>query len=176
MSDLQPATSQPDSFRLKSRIEAIEKILVVIPLVLAEALLVLALFVPFVTAEVSEREETVNLFGLVGGLFGGADGEGADSADVLFGVAFVVLIVAVIAAIFILPLLGGGRQRRAAAVTLTVITVLLALGTLGAWVVMAMGTGSGNWMLEPALPLLTAGTAVAALLVFVPAYRSIWVE
>lgn len=159
--------------RLQERVASIETVLLVIPILLAEILLVLSLFLPFVTTEVSNDEVTVNLIGLIGGLFGG---DSAGAADVAFGVAFVLLVIVIVGSIVSLPLLARrGVKARAAGVAL-IFGILLVLGTLGAWAVTAIGIGGEDpdWIMGPSIALLTAGALLTALLVFLPAYRAIW--
>lgn len=161
--------------RLDERVSAIESILMTIPVMVIEVLLVLSLFVPFVTDEVEGETQTVNLFELLFGLFSpGSDGE-VDDSSVVFGVAFAVLVIVIIGSIFTVPILLSRRVSTRAGVTAITFIVLLILGTLGAWTLMAMGLNADSpWVLEPALPLLTVATVLAAMVAFVPAYRSIW--
>lgn len=161
--------------RLDERISAVESILMTIPVMVIEVLLVLSLFIPFVTDEVDGETQTVNLFGLLFGLFSlGSDGE-VDDSSVVFGVAFAVLVIVLIGAILTVPILLRRRVTARAGATAITFIILLMLGTLGAWVVMAMGLNADSpWVLEPALPLLTIAAVLAAMVAFVPAYRSIW--
>jgi hypothetical protein len=58
-------------------------------------------------------------------------------------------------------------------ITLAFVALLIA-GTIGAWMVMGMGLSSNSpWSMEPALPLLSVGTVLAALLAFLPVYRGL---
>ncbi|HXH33940.1 MAG TPA: hypothetical protein VNJ54_05955 [Plantibacter sp.] len=162
--------------RMEQRVDAIESILISIPMIVIEVLLVLSLLVPFVTSEVDEEAQTVNLLGLLGGLFSSGDDGEIDEGAILFGVAFVVLVVVIVGSIFTVPLLARRRVTPRAGATAITFIVLLILGSIGAWTVMAMGLNSEDspWIMEPALPLLTAATVLAAMIAFLPAYRSIW--
>lgn len=163
---------------LEQRVSALESILLVLPIILIVTLLVLALFLPFVTTEVSDDDETANLFGLIFSLFAPDESGELDRGGALFGGAFTVLVIVIIGAILTVPMLARRPLRGRAAVAPLTFAVLLILGTLGAWVVMGMGTNAeySPWFTEPALPVLTLATTLTALLVFLPAYRNMWTD
>lgn len=170
-------TKPVQSTRLEERLAAVEKILVVIPAIVAGIFLVLSLFVPFVTTEVDEEESTVSFFGMVTNLFAPMSGEDVDSAGVVFGVAFMLLIAVIICSIVAVAILMRAPLSMRASGFVTVTAVFLVLGTAGAWIVVAMGENAeGLWITGPALPFLTLGTITTAVLAFLPAYRSIWAD
>lgn len=161
--------------RLAQRVQALEAAVLVFPVIVTEILLVLGLLVPFVTDTVDGEEQTVNLFGLVGGLLGQDESGEVSSGDAPFGIAFIVLIVVIIGSLLFLPALARSDiSALTERVTLTFVVLLIA-GTLGAWMVMGMGLSSDSpWTMEPALPILSVGTVLAALLAFLPVYCGVW--
>lgn len=173
--DATGTTTEAAQRLLERRVRALEAAVLVFPVIVTELLLVLGLLVPFVTDKVDGEEQTVNLFGLVGGLFAPDESGEVSSGDAPFGVAFIVLIVVIIGSLLFLPSLARSdisplTQR----ITLTFVVLLIA-GTLGAWMVMGMGLSSNSpWIMEPALPILSVGSVLAALLAFLPVYRGLW--
>lgn len=159
---------------LGRRVRALEAAVLVFPVIVTEILLVLGLLVPFVTDTVDGEEQTVNLFGLVIGLLGADEAGEVSSGDVPFGVAFIVLVAVIIGSIVFVPSLARTEvSTLTERITLAFVALLLA-GTLGAWMVMGMGQSSNSpWSMEPALPLLSVGTVLAALLAFLPVYREV---
>lgn len=157
---------------LAQQVRDLRAAVLTLPVILIEILLALALFLPFVTDSVDGEDQTVNLFGLVGGLFG-PDSEGeVDSESALFGTAFVVLVAVIIGSMIVVPWLARIELSIVAERVVVVFVVLLIAGTLGAWMVMGMGLSSSSpWELEIALPILTVGTLLAALFTFLPTYR-----
>lgn len=172
--DAAATTTEAGQRALERRVQALEAAVLAFPLIVTEILLVLGLFVPFVTDRVDGEEQTVNLFGLVGGLLGADESGEVSSGDVPFGVAFVVLIAVILGSLVTLPSLARSEvSTLSERITLTFVGLLIA-GTLGAWMVMAMGlSGNSPWSMEPALPLLSIGTLLAALLAFLPTYRGL---
>ena len=165
------------STRFEQRLAAVEKVLVVVPVIVTEIFLILSLFLPFVTTEVDEEESTVSFFGLVLTLFAPGSGEGASSAGIAFGAAFILLVAVVICSIVAVAALARAPLSTRAAGAVTASVVLLVLGTAGAWIVVAWGeSAEGLWITGPALPFLTLGTVTASVLAFLPAYRSIWAD
>ena len=170
-------TTPVPSIRLEERLAAVEKVLVAIPVLVAEIFFVLSLFVPFVTTDVDEEERTASFFGMVLAIFAPETGENVQSSDVVFGAAFVLLIAVIICSIVAVATLLRAPVSTRASGFVTVTAVLLVLGTAGAWIVVAMGENAeGLWITGPALPFLTLGTITAAVLAFLPAYRSIWAD
>jgi len=157
---------------LEARVGVLEKIAVSVPVLVAEVLLVLSLFVPFV---VTKDAETFNFFQFVGHLLKvDADGD-TDGYNLPFGLAFVVLLVVVAASLLLLPyLMRGPLSVRLSRVT-TAFIALLVLGSAGAWAALSIGLRFDSREEAAAAPILLAlGTLVAALVTFLPAYRRVW--
>ena len=170
-------TTPVPSTRLEERLAAVEKILVVIPAIVAGIFLVLSLFVPFATTEVDDEESTESFFGMVMNLFALKPGEDVGAAGVVFVGALMLLIAAIICSIVAVATLMRAPLSMRASGFVTVTAVFLVLGTAGAWVLVAMGeNGEGLWVTGPALPFLTLGTITTSVLAFLPAYRSIWAD
>ncbi|MDQ0643799.1 hypothetical protein [Microbacterium murale] len=159
---------------LAQQVRNLRAAVLTLPVILIEILLALGLFLPFVTDSIDGEDQTVNLFGLVGGLLG-PDSEGeVDSASALFGTAFVVLVVVIIGSMIVVSWLARIELSTVAERVVVVFIVLLIAGTLGAWMVMSIGLSSDSpWELEIALPILTVGTLLAALFAFLPSYRRV---
>jgi hypothetical protein len=173
--------------RLEQRIADLERIAISLPVVAAEALLILSLFLPFVTVtSYSRDDEVVNLWQLGLAFFGvapaSASSEGLDSGDldavgVLFGVAFLGLLVVLLCSIVGLVVLVRGRVSARAARVLSTIGVLLVIGAAGAWLVIALGsTSESPWLPEAGSLTLVAGAVLVALVSFLPAFRGIWLR
>jgi hypothetical protein len=157
---------------LAQQVRELRVAVLALPIILIEILLALGLLLPFVTDSVDGEDQTVNLFGLVGGLFAPDEDGEVDSSSVVFGVAFVVLVAVITVSMIVVPWLARTELSTAAERVVIVFVALLIAGTLGAWMVMGMGLSENSpWDLEIALPILTVGTLIAALLVFLPAYR-----
>jgi hypothetical protein len=170
---------------LEERMATVEKILVVLPVIAAEALLILSLFLPFVTATSYSRDDQVINLSQLGLAFFGvapASSEGLDSGDidavgVLFGVAFLGLFLVTLCSIVGLAFVAYGKVSSRAARVLTTFVVLLAVGVAGAWLVIALGsTSESPWLPETASFTLVAGAILAAVVTFLPAFRSIWLR
>ena len=159
---------------LERRVRALEAAVLVFPVIVIEILLVLGLVVPFVTDTVDGEEQTVNLFGLVGGMFAPDESGEVDSSSIPFGIAFIVLIAVVLGSLLVVPSLARGEVSTLRERTTLTFVVLLIAGTLGASMVMGMGLSSDSpWTMGPALPLLSVGTVLTALLAFLPVYRGV---
>ena len=162
--------------RLEARVGVLEKIAVTVPVLVAEVLLVLSLFVPFVVTKRDGSDvETFNFFQFVGHLLRvDADGD-TDGYNLPFGLAFVVLLVVVAASLLLLPyLMRGPLSVRLSRVT-TAFIALLVLGSAGAWAALSIGLRFDSREEAAAAPILLAlGTLVAALVTFLPAYRRVW--
>jgi ABC-type amino acid transport system permease subunit len=157
------------------RVRALEAAVLVFPITVIEILLVFGLLVPFATDTIDGEEQSVNLFGLVGGFFAPDESGEADSSAVPFGVAFVVLIAVIVGVLLTLPWLARREISTGAQRAVITFVVLLIAGTVGAWMVMGMGLSAHSpWSIKPALPLLSAGTLLATLLAFQPSYRDVW--
>ena len=179
--DATNTTESPAARGLAERVTAIEKILLVTPVVVVEFFIVLSLFAPFVTYEFGDSEVTPSLLTMPFASFAQAAGPDGDSdgawVGIFFGVAFLVLLLVMITAIISLLRIPGSRQSTRASRFITVIVTLLTVGTACAWLVVAMGVTSADaWTVGSGLPLLTGGTLIALLLTRLPAYRSIWAE
>jgi hypothetical protein len=171
--------------RLEERIADLEKIAVGLPVVAAEALLILSLFLPFVTVtSYSRDDEVVSLWQLGLAFFGvapatseGVDGGDVDAVGVLFGVAFLGLLVVLLCSIVGLLVVARGRVSTGGARVLTTLGVLLTIGTAGAWLVIALGaTSESPWLPEAASLTLVAGALLVALVTYTPAFRRIWLR
>jgi hypothetical protein len=169
--------------RLEERLATVEKIVVLLPVIAAEALLILSLFLPFVTVtSYNDDDQVVNLSQLGLAFFGAASSAGLSTGDIdavgaLFGVAFLGLFLVVLCSIVGLAYTARGRISTRAARVLTTFAVLLTIGTAGAWLVIALGsTSESPWLPEAASLTLVAGTLLAAVLTFLPSFRSIWIR
>lgn len=186
MSDVTP-TSHDDASRarLEQRVANLEKIAVSLPVVAAEALLILSLFLPFVTVtSYSRDDQVVNLwqlgltfFGVLPASSAGLSSGDVDAVGVLFGIAFLGLLVVLLCSILGLVVVARGRVSARAARALTAIGVLLVLGAAGAWLVIALGsTSESPWLPEAGSLTLVAGAVLVALVTFLPAFRGIWLR
>jgi hypothetical protein len=171
--------------RLEERIATLEKIAVLLPVLAAEALLLLSLFLPFVTVtSYSDDDQVANLsqlglafFGVMPASSAGVSSGDVDAVGVLFGVAFLGLFVVMLCSIVGLAFVARGRISTRAARVITTFTVLLAVGTAGAWLVIAIGsTSESPWLPEAASLTLVAGALLAAVVTFLPSFRSIWIR
>ena len=167
--------------RLTERVTAIEAILRLVPVVLAALFVIPSLFVPFVTFEIDDGEVTPSLLTMPFDSFARASDPDAGSSgaaiSVAFGIAFLLLLLVTITTLIAIAPIASGQLSERATGFATIMVVLLVVGTACAWFVVAMGIGSEDqWVLGPGLPLLTAGTLVAALVTLLPAYRSIWAD
>lgn len=162
--------------RLEQRVASIESILITIPMLLLEVALILSLFVPFASQTTDdEGTEVFNLFFFLGGFADRDDDGDPEAASILFASAFLVLILVIIAAICATPVFRGNRTSARAGATAVTVIIVLILGNIGAWMVMLIGIFADSpWELGPALPLLSIGTLLAAMIAFSPGYRSIW--
>ena len=136
---------------------------------MAEVALVLSLFIPYYTdANLrSDDPESVNLFFFLTGF--------SDPDNAIIALAFLLLILAIVGSICTLPILTGERVSTKAGNTVVTFVTLLLLGTAGAWLLIAMTIlGENERSMEPAAPLLAVGALLAAMITFLPAYRSIW--
>jgi hypothetical protein len=183
--DTRTAATDRQQPRLEERLAALERIVVLLPVIAAEALLILSLFLPFVTVtSYSRDDEVVNLSQLGLAFFGvaPASSEGLDSGDVdavgvLFGVAFLGLFVVMLCSIVGLAFVARGRVPTRAARVITTFVVLLVIGAAGAWLVIALGSSSESpWLPETASLTLVAGALLAAMVTFLPSFRSIWLR
>lgn len=160
---------------LREQVRELERAVLVFPVLVLEALLALALILPFLSDTIDGEEETVNLFTFAGALLG-PDREGeTDGVDMLFGIAFLVLIAVIIGTmITALVTLQRESSTAAAARALAVFTGLLIAGTAGAWLTLSLSLGkSSPPALELALPLLTVATVLTAVYAYLPTFRRI---
>jgi hypothetical protein len=171
--------------RLEERLATVEKIVVLLPVIAAEALLILSLFLPFVTVtSYNDDDQVVNLsqlglafFGVVPASSTGLSSGDVDAVGVVFGVAFLGLFLVMLCSIVGLAYTARGRISSRAAGVLTTFAVLLTIGTAGAWLVIALGsTSESPWLPEAASLTLVAGTLLAAVVTFLPSFRSIWIR
>jgi hypothetical protein len=164
---------------LTQRVAAIEAVLRLVPVVLAALFVIPSLFLPFVTYEIEDREVTPSLLTMPFDSFSAASDANAGSSgaaiSIAFGVAFLLLLlVAITSVIAIAPIAGNSLSGRADGFA-TLMVVLLVVGAVCAWLVVATGVaGDDAWVLGPGLPLLTVGALIAALVTLVPVYRSLW--
>ena len=162
---------------LGERVEAIERAITVFLVSVTGVLLLGGLFFPFIADE-GDEEGDGPLF-LVSAPFqalGYRDDDGdTDAANVLVGLALLLLLAVVVSAILVLfPVLGrsAGRNVERWAVTTG---VLLVLGVAGLWVLVGIGvSGDGGATIEPAMGFLTIGAIAFALLVLPESVRSWW--
>lgn len=184
MDDRDRSSSDPSTTAsLERRTAALTKVAVVTPVTVAEALLIASLFLPFITTSPYGGDpETVNLAQLGLALFGAAPSSssgtgsgGTDALGVLFGVAFLGLFVVMLCVIVALLVVGRGAVPKRASAVFTTFGVLLAIGAIGAWSVIGLGSGSESpWLPETASFTLLGGTLFAALVLFFPAFRTLW--
>ena len=162
--------------RLEARVGVLEKIAVSVPVLVAEVLLVISLFVPFVVTKRDGSDvETFNFFQFVGHLLQvDADGD-TDGYNLPFGLAFVVLLVVVAGSILLLPYVTRGPLSATLSRVVTAAVALLVLGSAGGWAALGIGLRFDSREEAAAAPLLLAlGALVAALVTFLPAYRKVW--
>ena len=169
------AASEAAQLRLAERVAAIEKILLLLPVVLAEVAIILSLFVPYLTTRVDGEDETVSFLTFPFVMLASTDEGDPEGVEVAFGVAFIVLLLAIVAAIVAIAPIPLGRRSEGATRITTSLVVLLMVGVAGAWLVAFIAVTSRTpGELGPGLSLLTVGTVIAAVVTRVPAYRSIW--
>jgi hypothetical protein len=169
-----PAAEAVSTRLLTERLRQLERAVLVFPAIVIEILLAASLFLPFVRDSVDEKETSVTFFDLALALLAPTDDGDADEADVLFGIAFIVLVVVIIATIIAVAVTLRGAVSRAAAVTLSIAVGLLLAGTVGAWMTVGMFLSKYNPpSIEMALPVLTVAALLAAAFAFLPGYRSI---
>ncbi|WP_378143794.1 hypothetical protein ACFJGV_10205 [Cnuibacter sp. UC19_7] len=159
---------------LREQVRELERAVLVFPVLVLEALLALALILPFLSDTIDGEEETVNLFTFAGALLG-PDREGeTDGVDMLFGIAFLVLIAVIIGTMITALVTLQRESSTAAARALAVFTGLLIAGTAGAWLTLSLSLGkSSPPALELALPLLTVATVLTAVYAYLPTFRRI---
>lgn len=171
--------------RLDERIATLERIAVLLPVLAAEALLILSLFLPFVTVtSYSDDDRVVTLsqlglafFGAVPASSAGLSSGDIDAVGVFFGVAFLGLFLVMLCAIVGLAIVARGRVSPRSARVLTTFAVLLAIGTAGAWLVIGLGaTSESPWLPEAGSFTLVAGALLGAVVTFLPSFRSIWIR
>lgn len=159
---------------LAQQVQELRAAVLTLPIILIEILLALGLFLPLVTDSVGGEDQTVNLFGLVGGLLGPDESGEVDSSSTLFGIAFLVLVVIIAGSMITIPWLARKELSVVAERVVIVFVALLIAGTLGAWMSMGIALSARSPSgLEVALPILTVGTLLAALIAFLPAYRRV---
>lgn len=169
-----PTTEANTTRLLTERLRQLERAVLVFPAIVIEILLVFSLFLPFVRDTVDEKETSVTFFDLALALLAPSDDGDADEADVLFGVAFIVLVVVIIATMIAAAVTLRGAVSRAAEITLSIAVGLLLAGTVGAWMTVGMFLSKYNPpSIEMALPVLTVAALLAAAFAFLPVYRSI---
>lgn len=160
---------------LEQRVRSLETAVLVVGAILADILLFLGLVTP-VFLGTRDKEDGASFLGMVGQAFTAAGpGEFDSGWSVLLLVAFLVLIVVVFASIIAVPcIVRRGLSKRAEATIVTVV-LLLICGALGVWALVGLVVGrieSAN--AGPSAVLLSLGTLLSALLVFLPASRRIW--
>lgn len=159
---------------LTERLKQLERAVLIFPAMIIGGLLAFSLFLPFVSDTVDEEETSVTFFDLALSLLAPTDDGDADQADVLFGIAFLVLVVVIIATIVAVAVTLVEEVSKAARVALSITVGLLLAGTLGAWLTVGMMLSkSSPPSLEIALPLLTLAALLAAVYALAPVYRSI---
>lgn len=177
MTDAQTTTVGADSAskRLGERLDAVEKVLVTVPVLIAGALLTVSLFVSFVADDFFGTSDSANLLTLAFMPFvPGDDGE-IDNGAIAFGIAFLVLLVVIIGTIVVLARLPKRSVSARGTTVATVFVTLLVVGTVGAWIVVGMDAEPRTASTPEAGPfILTAGALTAALVGLLPAYRRIW--
>ncbi|CAL4860159.1 hypothetical protein MMM2322_01837 [Microbacterium sp. MM2322] len=167
--------------RIDERIATVEKAVLLLPALAAEALLIVSLFLPFVTVRSFQKDDEVITLFQLGTLFGGGNSNGesgeVDGVGVLFGVAFLGLMLVMLCAVAaVAVVLRGNVSPRGAAAT-TTIGVLLTVGTLGAWLVVGLGiTADSPWAPEAGSFTLVAAAVLVAVLAFAPPFRRIWMR
>ncbi len=183
--DTRNAVTVRPQLPLEERIATVEKILVLLPVIAAEALLILSLFLPFVTATSYSRDDQVINLSQLGLAFLGvapAASVGLTSGDidavgVSFGVAFMGLFLVMLCSIVGLAFVAHGKVSSRAARVLTTFVVLLVVGVAGAWLVIALSsTSESPWLPDAASLTLVAGALLAAVVTFLPGFRSIWLR
>jgi hypothetical protein len=164
--------------RFEERIVALERSVIILPVLAAEALLILSLFLPFVTVtSYNDEDKVATLPGLGLALFGGEQIGEADATELLFVGAFLVLLIVVLCNIVSIAFLTAGPVGSRSAGAITTFAVLLVLGTAGAWLVIALGFSSESpWLPEASSILLVAGTLLVAAVTLLSSFRSIWVR
>lgn len=145
------------------------RILVVVGAVICGMLLLAGLLLPYTTDTIDSGPETASILSYGFQVFATPGGAG-DSA--IFGIAFFVLAAVAIANLVALVFVARGRVARTTPIMVS--TVLLLLGTAGAWVVMLLGLSVDDWTLEAGLPVLTAGAVATAVLTLVSPIRRSW--
>lgn len=179
--------STDDGLRLRTdeRIANLEKIALILPVVAAEALLISSLFLPFVTVTSYDRDDQaitlsqlgLALFGVAPASSAGLDTSDLDAVGLLFGIAFLGLFVVVLCSVVGLAVAARGRIADRAARVLTTVGVLLVIGAVGAWLVIALGsTSESPWLPEAGSLTLAAGALLAAMLLFLAPFRAIWIR
>lgn len=169
--------SQPPSpANVDLRIDRLEGVVCGGTAVLVAAVLVLGLLLPYLTLSDGGKVETVDIVSMGFLAMGSA---AHDAVSVLFGVAFLGLSVVVIGAVLVL--VGIGRRRGSARVAswARVLRTLLIVGTVGAWLVVALGAGrdpNAAFAVHEGIFWLTAGTAGFTCLVSSQTFRQLWVR
>lgn len=176
MTDATDATASEAAHRLLTeRVAAIEKIMLLLPVVLAEVAIILSLFIPYLTTRVEGEDETVSFLTFPFVMLTSTDEGAPGGIEVAFSIAFIVLLLAIVAAMVAIAPIPRDRRSEGATRIITGLVVLLMVGVAGAWLVAFIAVTSATpGELGPGLPLLTVGTLIAALVTRVPAYRSIW--
>lgn len=174
MTQSPPATEAVATRLLAERVKQLERAVLVFPVMVIEVLLAASLVLPFVRDTVDDEDTSVTFFDLALALLAPTDDGDADEADVVFGVAFIVLVVVIIATMIAVAVTLRGAVSRAAEITLSIAVGLLLAGTVGAWLTVGMYLSkSSPPSIEIALPLLTVASLLAAVYALAPVYRSI---
>lgn len=160
---------------LEQRVRSLETAVLIVVAILADILLFLGLVTPVVLRPRDEEDDGASFLGMVGqALTAARPGEFDSGWSVLLLVAFLVLIVVVLASIIAVPcIVRRGLSKRAEATIVTVV-LLLICGALGVWALVGLVVGrSESAIAGPSAMLLSLGTLLSALLVFLPASRRI---
>ncbi|MFJ2368002.1 hypothetical protein [Microbacterium sp. NPDC087665] len=174
MTQSPPAAEAVATRLLAERVKQLERAVLVFPVMVIEVLLAASLVLPFVRDTVDDEDTSVTFFDLALALLAPTDDGDADEADVLFGIAFIVLVVVIIATLIAVAVTLRSAASRAAEITLSIAVGLLLAGTLGAWLTVSMFLSKNNPpSIEMALPVLTVAALLAAVFAFPPVYRSI---